>query len=483
MPSENPVIVWFRQDLRLADNPALAAAVVSGRPILPLYILDEDSPDMRQLGGASRWWLHHSLDSLSSDLRDRGLQLVLRRGAAAVELARLIDEVNAVEVVWNRCYEPGSIARDTAVKAMLREAGVEAESFNGSLLIEPWEIETGQGGPYKVFTPYWRRLRELYQAPDIADVPDRLPAARSVAAGEIADWALLPSRSDWAGGLRESWRVGERAALDRMTEFLDEAVADYPNDRDRPDRPGTSRLSPHLHFGEISPHRVWRAAAPYLDRSGGIAAGAEALLRELAWRDFNHHLLFHFPGIATSNWREFFDRFPWRDDPDGLAVWQRGETGYPLVDAGIRELWYTGFMHNRVRMIVASFLIKDLMIDWRAGEAWFWDTLVDADLANNACNWQWVAGSGADASPFFRIFNPITQGEKFDPSGNYVRRWVPELADLPDKWVHKPWMAPGQVLDVAGVVLGESYPKPMVDHAAARNRALDAYKSIRNETA
>lgn len=483
MSFDQPVIVWFRQDLRLADNPALAAAVASGQPILPLYILDEESPDIRPAGGASRWWLHHSLDALAKDLGGCGLHLVLRRGAATDVLERLVAETGAGRVVWNRCYEPGAIARDTAVKVMLRDADIAAESFNGSLLLEPWQIKTGQGGPYKVFTPFWRRLRELYRAPVVAELPARMSPAPVVAGDGLVDWALLPTTPDWAGGLRESWQVGEGAARGRLAAFLDDAVADYPRDRDRPDRAGTSRLSPHLHWGEISPHQIWKAAAASMEAGGAAASGAEALLREVAWRDFNHHLLFHFPRIATSNWREQFDGFPWRDDPDGLAVWQQGRTGYPLVDAGMRELWHTGFMHNRVRMIVGSFLIKDLMIDWRDGEAWFWDTLVDADLANNAGNWQWVAGSGADASPFFRIFNPVTQGEKFDPAGDYVRGWVPELAGLPDRWIHKPWAAPAGMLVDADVVLGETYPRPLVDHAVARNRALAAYKTLRNETA
>ncbi|MDA0786023.1 MAG: deoxyribodipyrimidine photo-lyase [Proteobacteria bacterium] len=480
MSCESPVIVWFRQDLRIADNPGLAAAAASGRPILPLCILDEVTPNIRAHGGASRWWLHHGLEALARDLRDHGLQLVLRRGAALEVLERLIAETAAGQVVWNRCYEPGAIARDTVVKAMLRDAGVGAESFNGSLLVEPWNIETGQGRPYKVFTPYWRRLRELYRPPAVFDAPDVMLAATEFPSDALSDWALLPTKPDWAGGLRESWHVNERAAQARIAEFLEEAVADYPQDRDRPDRAGTSRLSPYLHWGEISPHQIWRAAAPCLDADAAVAKGAEALLRELAWRDFNHHLLFHFPRIATANWREQFDGFPWRDDPAGLAAWQQGRTGYPLVDAGMRELLAEGWMHNRVRMVASSFLIKDLMVDWRDGEAWFWDTLVDADLANNAGNWQWVAGSGADASPFFRIFNPVTQGEKFDPAGEYVRRWVPELADVPDKWIHKPWAAPDGVLASAGVILGETYPAPMVHHGVARNRALAAYKAVRD---
>jgi len=481
MSASSPVLVWFRQDLRIADNPALAAAVDSERPILAVYILDEVSDGIRPHGGASRWWLHHSLESLASDLRGRGVSLILRRGAAAGVLSDLIEESDAGAVYWNRCYEPWAVARDTVIKEQLKSADVAAESFNGSLLLEPWQIETQQGDPYKVFTPFWKQLREVYRLPDAVEVPDELPRAADVASDDLTDWDLLHTAPDWAGGIRETWTVGEDAARDLLAAFLDGPVADYPDDRNRPDRPGTSRLSPYLHWGEIGPDQVWRAAAPLLDKGGATAKGAESLLRELAWRDFNYHLMFHFPEIATENWKSNFDDFPWKDDPGGLAVWQKGQTGYPFVDAGMRELWHTGWMHNRVRMVVASFLIKDLLVHWRDGEAWFWDTLVDADLANNAGGWQWVAGSGADAAPFFRIFNPITQGEKFDPDGEYVRRWVPELAKLPSKWIHKPWDAPGEVLAEADVRLGENYPEPMVDHKGARARALEAYKAIKSE--
>ena len=481
MSSNAPAIVWFRQDLRIADNPALAAAVASGRPIIALYVLDEVTDGIRAHGGASRWWLHQSLESLSAGLAERGLQLVLRRGKAADVVSDVVHEVGAGAVFWNRCYEPGAVARDKAIKDALKKDGLEAGSFNGSLLLEPWEIETGQGEPYKVFTPFWKRLREIYTAPTAAHIPERLIPGPALDSDLLDDWQLLPTAPDWAGGLRESWNAGEHAARGRLAQFLGDAVGDYPDDRNRPDRAGTSRLSPHLHWGEISPHQVWRAGAKLLDDGGARAKGAESFIRELAWRDFNHHLLFHFPQIATENWKPAFDHFPWRENPDGLAAWQKGKTGYPIVDAGLRELWHTGFMHNRVRMIVGSFLIKDLLVDWRDGEAWFWDTLVDADLANNAGNWQWVAGSGADASPFFRVFNPFTQGEKFDPDGVYVRAWVPELAEIPDKFIHRPWDAPDSVLSGAGVRLGDTYPERLVDHAAARDRALEAYKSIKGK--
>lgn len=480
MSSKSPAILWFRQDLRIIDNPALSAAVASGRPIVPIYILDEETPDIRAHGGASRWWLHQSLESLRADLRAKGLTLVLRKGSARHVIADVVSQSGAHAVYWNRCYEPGAVARDTAIKDALKVDGLDVGSFNGSLLMEPWQIETGQGGPYKVFTPFWRRLRELYDLPDVAELPESLTPGPALDSDALADWTLCPTAPDWAGGLRETWNVGETAARERLHAFLDGPVADYPEDRDRPDRAGTSCLSPHLHWGEIGPDQVWRAASLLLDEGGARAKGAESLLRELAWRDFNHHLLFHFPEIATRNWKPVFDGFPWHDNPEGLAAWQRGQTGFPIVDAGMRELWHTGFMHNRVRMIVGSFLIKDLLVDWREGESWFWDTLVDADLANNAGNWQWVAGSGADASPFFRIFNPMSQGEKFDPEGKYVRRWVPELAEMPSKFLHRPWEAAGEVLASAGVSLGETYPEPLVDHALARTRALEAYKEIKS---
>lgn len=476
----SPAIIWFRQDLRVADNRALSAAVASQRPIVPLYILDEETPGIRTHGGASRWWLHQSLQSLRVDLQARGLTLALRKGTAKNVLADVVSHTGAKAVYWNRCYEPGAVARDTTIKDALKADGLEVGSFNGSLLMEPWKIATGQGGPYKVFTPFWRRLRELYKAPEAAKLPDELVPGPAVISDVLEDWDLCPAAPDWAGGLRDTWCVGEAAAHDRLHEFLDGPVAAYIEDRDRPDRAGTSCLSPYLHWGEIGPDQVWRAASALLDEGGARAKGAESLLREVAWRDFNHHLLFHFPDIATKNWKPAFDGFPWRENLNGLAAWKCGQTGFPIVDAGMRELWHTGFMHNRVRMIVGSFLIKDLLVHWHQGEAWFWDTLVDADQANNAGNWQWVAGSGADASPFFRIFNPMSQGEKFDPDGDYVRRWVPELSEVPKKFVHRPWDAPEDVLSAAGVVLGKTYPAPLVDHAVARNRALEAYKEIKS---
>jgi deoxyribodipyrimidine photo-lyase len=477
--ADAPAIVWFRQDLRLRDNPALNAAIATGRPVLPVYILDDETPGRWKLGGASRWWLHHSLASLGADLRKLGASLVLRRGRADTVIADLAREGGAVSVHWNRCYEPHAIARDTAIKKTLTESRVAAESYNGALLAEPWAVRTKQDEPFQVFTPFWNAIRErIPERPTQA--PENLHSA-AAKSDQLEGWKLLPQNPDWAAGLREAWRPGEHGAGKLIGLFAMKGLGTYDTDRDKPALPHTSRLSPHLHWGEISPRQVWH----------GIAAGAQSLglsihdgpagayLRELGWREFTHHLLYHWPTLPEQPWREAFARFPWRKDDAGLKAWQQGRTGYPIVDAGMRELWHTGWMHNRVRMIAASFLTKDLLIPWQRGEEWFWDTLVDADLAQNAANWQWVAGSGADAAPYFRIFNPMLQGEKFDPQGDYVRRWVPELAQLPNEFLHRPWLAPVETLRAAGIEIGHGYPAPIVDHGAARERALAAFKSLR----
>lgn len=472
-----PSIVWFRQDLRLADNPALAAAAARGAPILPLFILD-DSGDWAP-GGASRWWLHHSLAALSNDLKKLGAPLCLRRGKAQDILHEVVRQCGAAAVFWNRCYEPAAVARDKALKEWLKNDGIEAASFNGALLAEPWELKTGQGEPYKVFTPFWKALQAAGAPPQPVPRPKKLKGVTGAASEKLEAWQLLPTRPDWAGGLRENWTPGERGAAERLSDFLDATAAGYKAERDRPDRSGTSRLSPHLHWGEISPRQVWHATRHAVAAGRLTDGAAEAFLRQLGWRDFSHNLLFHWPDFPEQPWRAAFAAFPWNDDDAAFDAWCRGRTGYPIVDAGLRELWATGWMHNRVRMIAASFLVKDLLIPWQRGEAWFWDTLVDADLANNAAGWQWVAGCGADAAPYFRIFNPVSQGEKFDPKGDYVRRWVPELAGLPDDAIHRPWEASAEVLNKAGVILGESYPHPIVDHKAARARALAGYEKVK----
>jgi deoxyribodipyrimidine photo-lyase len=464
-----PIIVWFRRDLRLADNPALAAAAAAGA-VIPLFLC---SGEVAALGGASRWWLHHSLAALEKSLAARGSRLLLRRGSAAEVLPGLARETSAAAVYWNRTYLPAQDAADGAIAAALKGAGVSRRRYGTGLLHAPETLRTRNGRPFQVFTPFWNALRQQLLEPP-AGVPARLPAPPAWPRGEtLAEWGLRPEKPDWADGLRESWSPGEASAQARLASFLDEGLVAYGEGRDFPAGAGSSRLSPHLAWGELSPRQAWQAAAG--------SAGAEPFLRELAWREFSYHLLHHFPFLPERPLRGEFTAFPWRNDPASLAAWQRGRTGYPLVDAGMRQLWRTGWMHNRARMVAASFLVKHLLLPWQAGESWFRDTLVDADPACNAANWQWVAGCGADAAPFFRIFNPVLQGEKFDPGGRYVRRWLPELASLPDKFVHRPWEAPPDVLAQAGVRLGDTYPHPLVDHAAARQRALAAFASLRGE--
>ncbi len=459
-------LVWFRNDLRLTDHPALTAAVAAGRPIVPIYILDEETPGLRSPGGASRWWLHHSLAALDASLKAIGSRLILRRGPAERIIKEIAEAIDVSGLYWNRTYDRPARERDARLKENVKSRGGTAESFNGNLLFEPWEIKTGTGGPFQVFTPFWRACRSARPPMAPQPPPTKLPAPRKWPASDALDqWGLRPAKPDWAGGLREGWTPGEAAAADCLDRFLDRRLESYRAGRDMPSADATSRLSPHLAFGEISPRRIWHTAT-----ATRASAALDKFLSELGWREFSYHLLFHHDELARRCFRPAFENFPWVNDPQVLDAWQRGRTGYPLVDAGMRELWTTGWMHNRVRMITGSFLVKDLMIDWRAGERWFWDTLVDADPANNAASWQWVAGCGADAAPFFRIFNPLLQAEKTDPDGDYVRRWLPELAHLPGAKIHRPWLA-----DLPGSV----YPSRIVDHAAARSRALAAFQGLK----
>jgi deoxyribodipyrimidine photo-lyase len=482
-----PVIVWFRQDLRLEDQRAVSAAVATGQPVVALYILDETSAGAWAMGGASRWWLHHSLMSLADELASRGNRLILRRGAAPGVLEAVVAETGATAVFCQAAYEPWASAIEAEAHGVLAKHKVPLTRLAGALLKRPDALRTKGGDPYKVYTPFWRALvaSEPPALPLVAPVkiltPAKLPKSE-----RLESWDLLPTRPDWSAGLVEEWAPGEAGARARLAAFLDGPMRTYDSDRNRPDRAGTSRLSPHLHFGEISPATCWYAAKDRANHlvnaghgGGGLDKGLETFLKELVWREFAVHLLVHWPTLPDAPFKPAFSAFPWLDDPAGLVAWQRGQTGYPIVDAGMRELWHTGWMHNRVRMIVASFLIKDLLIPWQAGEAWFWDTLVDADLASNAASWQWVAGCGADAAPYFRIFNPARQGETYDPDGAYIRRWVPELARLPDAFIHEPAEAPPMVLAAAGVTLGKTYPLPIVNHARARDRALAALKSIK----
>ncbi len=474
-------LLWFRLDLRLTDNPALEAARQRGGPVVPVFVWAPEEEGDWPPGGASRWWLHRSLAALAGDLETRGARLLIRRGPSLASLRQLARETGADAVYWNRRYEPALIARDTAVKEALRADGLRAESFNSALLFEPWTVTNQTGKPFQVFTPFWRHCLAREDPPAPTPAPRRLPGpARAPRSEPLAALELEPT-IDWASGLRAAWQPGEAGAAANLRRFLDHAFEQYGEDRNRPDRPGTSRLSPHLHFGEIGPRQVWQALKRHAAQRGWPVTRWRntQFLAEIGWREFAYHLLYHFPHTPTRPLRAEFARFPWRKEAAWLRAWQRGRTGYPIVDAGMRELWATGWMHNRVRMITASFLVKDLLVDWCAGARWFWDTLVDADLASNTLGWQWTAGCGADAAPYFRIFNPVTQGQKFDPQGDYVRRWVPELARLPTEWIHRPWEAPDEVLRAGGVELGRTYPRPIVSHAIAREVALEALAKIK----
>lgn len=468
-----PVILWFRRNLRLHDNLALRAAVDSGQPVLPVYVSDElDS------GAASRWWLHYSLAGLDAALREHGAGLVIRSGRPEEVLPRIVSATGAEAVVFSRRYEPHARAQERSLENALAD-DCDVSGFDDGVIRHPWTVMTKSGTPYKVFTPFWRAA----SAPGEPERPASKPAGFQTTTagldkGDIDALGLLPTGPDWAGGLRETWAPGEEGAFERLDAACSIA-GDYADNRDRPDLEGTSRLSPHLHFGELSPRQVWhdiRSATPANGQQG-----ADALLRQLYWRDFSSYLLYHFPHLPDQPLRDEFKQFPWTDDADGLQAWQHGRTGYPIVDAGMRQLWATGWMHNRVRMIVASFLVKDLLVPWQAGADWFLDTLVDADLANNSASWQWVAGCGTDAAPYFRIFNPVLQGKKFDPMGDYVRRWVPELERLPARLIQEPWKASIDEQKSANVVIGEDYPAPIVDHGEARNLALHAYRAIRKQ--
>jgi deoxyribodipyrimidine photo-lyase len=460
-------IVWFRHDLRLADNPALTAAAGIGE-ILPVYIWAPEEENDFPYGGATRWWLHESLAALQVALNG---ELVLRQGATLDCLRALIRETGATHVYWNRRYEPYAIARDSALKSALRAEAIEVRSFNSALLYEPWTVQNKSRRPFQVFTPFYKHCLTL-------DAPSRpLPVPQFVTAtvkSRLLAELKLQSHIDWAAGIRAEWNPGETGAQHQLQRMLDGPMEFYAQERDFPDKLGTSRLSPYLHFGEIGPRQVLFAVQQRYSTT------AEIFLRQLFWREFAHYLLYHYPHTPMEPLRSEFARFPWRQDANMLGAWQRGNTGYPIVDAGMRELWATGWMHNRVRMIVASFLVKHLRLPWQEGAYWFWDTLVDADLANNTLGWQWSAGCGADATPYFRILNPVLQGKKFDPSGNYVRQWLPELRRVPTRWIHQPWNLPEDEGRQIGFTLGITYPKPIVEHAAARGEALEAFQLLKN---
>ncbi len=469
-----PVILWFRSDLRLSDHPALAAAIASGQPVLPVYILEDDIP--WPMGGASRWWLHHSLTALSADLQRRGAPLLLRRGDPAEILPALMHDTGADALHAGQVHEPAG--RNTEA-ALAKRLGDRFHLHRTASLFDLDSVRTKTGGVYGVYTPFSRACRARTGIGEPLPPPAEIAGVKPPQSDHLADWDLLPRHPDWAGGIGSQWQPGEVTALERLAAFLENAVARYKTGRNLPGEDGTSRLSPHLHWGELSPRQVWHAAGA-LPPGDGL----DTFLGEILWREFAAYLLWHQPHLPDQPLRPAFANLPVRHEASELAAWQRGQTGVPIVDAGMRQLWQRGWMHNRVRMIAASFLVKQLLIDWRDGERWFWDTLVDADLASNAASWQWIAGCGIDAQPFFRVFNPVTQGTTWDKAGAYVRHYVPELAALPEQFLHAPWTAPAPVLAKAGVTLGTTYPQPLVELGPARQRALDAYRdTVRKHTA
>jgi deoxyribodipyrimidine photo-lyase len=465
MPS--PSLLWFRQDLRLADNAALTAAAAKG-PVIALYVLDDETPGAWKWGGASRWWLHKSLESLGQKI-----PLILHHGRADDVIARVLQEIGASSLHFTRDYAPWSGALEQRVKDICESSGASCHRYGGFLLHEPESIRNGSGDPYKVYTPFSRTCFSTGEPRALKPVPKFENFAGPISTEKRSDWNLLPTNPDWSAGLAEAWQPGEEGAIHLLHNFLDDGLIDYAEGRDRPDKSFTSRLSAHLHWGEISPHQIWHATRSAMARANGaLDRSGEKFLKEVLWREFSYHLLHHWPHFPDQPFKPEYADFPWEDDEAALKCWQKGKTGYPIVDAGMRELWHTGIMHNRVRMVVASFLIKDLLIPWQQGERWFWDTLVDADIGANSASWQWVAGCGADASPYYRVFNPVLQGQKFDPEGAYVKKWVPELQDVPTEFIHCPWEMP---------VPPKAYVKRIVDHAVARDRALEAFKKIKKE--
>ena len=475
-------LVWFRRDLRLTDNPALQAALQRHACVIPLFIADFEAEAPWQPGGASRWWLHHSLAALQRNLASRGNGLVIRQGGSLPALQQLIQESGATAVYWNRLYEPALVARDKTVKTTLKEQGIDAESFNSALWREPWELKTGGGDPYRVFTPFWRNLSSQLPSLNIAPAPERIPApAGGPASLPLEALDLLP-KIPWDQGFYAHWQPGEAGAFRALERFVDQGLEGYHTRRDLPAGSASSRLSPHLHFGEIGPQQVRAGIERASAGRAAIEGDAAHYLRELGWREFGHHLLFHFPHTPEQPMYARFAAFPWRAPRDyaaDLRAWQQGRTGIPIIDAGMSQLWQSGWMHNRVRMIVASLLTKNLLIPWQEGAHWFWDTLVDASLANNTLGWQWAAGCGADAAPYFRIFNPVLQSEKFDSEGAYIRQWVPELATVPADTIHAPWAAKPARLAQAGLRLDRDYPLPVIELAASRDRALAAYQELK----
>ncbi|MBX9721414.1 MAG: DNA photolyase family protein [Candidatus Obscuribacterales bacterium] len=489
------VLLWFRRDLRLKDNAALSAAIETGKNIIALFVWSPEEEAPWEPSGASLVWLHHSLLVLEDALRKKGNSLLIKRGKTDGIILSLAEQFKIDQVFANKIYEPDWITRDASLEALLSERGIDFSLYPGSLLFDPSQIKTGQGNPFQVFTPFWKAclLRDSSPAKPLAE-PELIPAPSKLSKDlSVEELGLLPKIA-WDTGIREFWRPGFLGAEEAMAEFVDDALSNYAIGRDVPSTQGTSRVSPHLHFGEITPRMIWHEVSAKMKKSPSrsrppgspaaekVLSSEEIYLKEIGWREFAHHVLCNFPHSANEALRRDYNKFPWSKNEAHLHAWQKGMTGYPMVDAGMRELWHTGWMHNRVRMIVASFLVKHLLQPWQDGARWFWDTLVDADLASNTLGWQWSAGSGADAAPYFRIFNPVLQGEKFDPQGIYVRKWIPELSALPDQYIHKPWTAPPLVLQAAKVELGKTYPAPIVEHTFARKRALEALSHLKTPT-
>jgi deoxyribodipyrimidine photo-lyase len=472
-----PTILWFRKDLRLKDNSALKAAIEAGAPVIPLFIWSPDESGAWAPGAASKWWLHQALKSLSESFKEVSGEFVLREGDYLGQLRDIIEKTGAKRVYWNRRYESPHRELDASIKRQLREDGIEVESFNSSLLNEPHTAATGGGNPYKVYTPYWKKVKDRMIEPIAESNIDSLkfadPYPETLA---LKSLGLLPEMQ-WHHKFVQHWEVSEAAAQERLEKFLNQPVEGYNQARDIPSEDGTSSLSPYLHWGLIGPRQIMHALKSKRDLG---KEGPEVYAKEIYWREFAYNVLYHFPKTPDAPLHEKYTDFPWEPDANALKRWQRGQTGYPIVDAGMRQLYATGWMHNRVRMVVSSLLVKHLLQDWREGASWFWDTLVDADLASNSLGWQWSAGCGADAAPYFRVFNPITQGKKFDAEGDYVRKWVPEIAKLPNKFIHEPWEAPEGILEYAGVQFGKDYPKPIIDHKEGRARALAALDQFKS---
>jgi deoxyribodipyrimidine photo-lyase len=468
-------LVWFRQDLRVSDNPALNYAINNSEKVAAIYIHDEETVALRKLGGATKWWLNYALQDLAKSLKEKfNIELYFAEGASQKILENIIAENNINLICWNRLYEPYNTERDSLIKESL---SCEVKSFNGSLLSEPWEVKNGSGSYFKVFTHFYKNCLANHKPREVEKTPENCNKSLKINSNKLVsleDLNLKPTKPNWAKKLYSLWDISEKAAQDRLYDFLETAVEKYADNRNHADIEGTSKISPYLHIGQISPHQIYSVCSSFAHKHRQAEKGVEKFINEIYWREFSYSLLYNYP-IHEKNFRPEFDNFEWDENQENLRAWQKGLTGYPIVDAGMRELYETGWMHNRVRMIVGSFLTKDLIIHWKEGEEWFWDTLLDADLANNSASWQWVAGSGADAAPYFRIFNPVMQGQKFDTSGEYVRKWCPELKLLPNQFLHNPWEAPELVLKAAGVELGKNYPKLIVDHKEARNRALASF--------